>query len=184
MFGVKNAGSIMRRIENIFKLEQILEVIEINKSKNILLDNINKLFSNNLFDLDYVMLEKMRQKIGEIGENYVYECEKNRLLLLNSPYAEKVDNSPSKDPKLGYDILSYTEEGVPIYIEVKSTVGDLDTPFFLTKHEENVAKKIRENHGIYQIHRVYNVGGKMKIEIYNDFNQFHFEETVYRVTFK
>lgn len=175
----------MSKVERIFLLDEILEIIEIKKNNDKMFDNLDRMFDENIFEMDYILLHKIRQKIGEIGEKFVFEREKNKLLSKNSCYAEKIDDSPAKDPNNGYDILSYTEEGVPIYIEVKSTTGDLYTPFYLTKHEKEVAEAIRKNKkGLYQIHRVFNVGKQMDVCVYDDENEFVYESEIYRVSIK
>lgn len=166
---VKSAEvTMIDNIEKVFFLEQILETVDLEMLGNTSLDKIVKKFSNDNFDIDYVQLEILRKRIGDIGENYVYEREKARLLKNNSKYANCVDASPAKDHKNGYDILSYTEDGIPIYIEVKSTMGDLNTPFYITANERRTAERIRKKDGIYQIHRVYNIGKEIGIQVYED----------------
>lgn len=63
-------------IEKVFFLEQILETVDLEMLGNTSLDKIVKKFSNDNFDIDYVQLEILRKRIGDIGENYVYEREK------------------------------------------------------------------------------------------------------------
>lgn len=162
-------------VEKVYLLEEILEIIEI---KTISDNNA----SNHTFEIDYAKLEEIRQKIGEIGEKHIYESEKKRLKNAGSIYESFVDATPAKDPRNGYDILSYTNEGTPIHIEVKSTMGELNTPFYLTANEKRTAEQIRNNGGIYQIHRVYNIGKDIKVAIYDDESSFLYEETLYKVS--
>lgn len=134
--------------------------------------------------MDYLQLEALRKKIGDIGEHYVFECEKARLAKANSKYVDYVDATPAKDHRNGYDILSYSEDGVPIYIEVKSTMGDLSTPFYITANEKATAERIRKEGGIYQIHRVYNVGNEIGVYVYEDESLFVYDEVLYCVSTK
>lgn len=150
-------------------------------------NSLNKLqqkFSKEQFEIDYEQLEALRKRIGDIGEQYVFEREKIRLTKANSKFADAVDRTPAKDHRNGYDILSYTEEGVPIYIEVKSTLGDLHTPFYITSNEKETAERIRKEGGIYQVHRVYNIGKKIGVFIYEDDSMFVYEELIQRVTIR
>ena len=163
----------------LFRLEDILEIIDLEKlhSKQLEISSQEKI-------LNYIELEKRRQEIGEKGEQYVYEQEVFRLKKSGSEYANKVSRKPSKDPKNGYDIDSFTETGEKIYIEVKSTAGSVDEPFYMTANEREKAKQIKENGGIYQIHRVYNIGREIQVVIYDDLKLLRFEEILYRVEVK
>ena len=164
----------------LFFLDDILEIIDLEQlsSKQLEISSHEKI-------LDYIELEKRRQDIGEQGEQYVYEQEVSRLKKAGSKYADKVSREPASDPKNGYDIDSFTETGERIYIEVKSTPGGADEPFYMTANEREKERQVVENGGIYQIHRVYNVGKKnINVIIYEDFNQFRFEDILYRVEIK
>ncbi len=167
-------------IEKVFPLEQILKIVDLEKQGKNPFGRKN--FLKETFEIDYLQLEALRKKIGDIGERYVYECEKMRLIEANSKYAELVDATPAKNPKNGYDILSYTEDGEPIYIEVKSTMGDLDTPFYITSNEQKTAERVRKEGGIYQIHRVYNIGKEIGRFIYEDESMFVYEDVLYCVS--
>ena len=148
-------------------------------SYEILLNRLNS-------PTDFEELNKYFDEIGKLGEKYVYEKEKERLRALGSSYWELVDETPAYDNRNGYDILSYTPTGEKIYIEVKSTAGDADQPFFISENERCKAKEIWDSGEIYQIHRVFYVTNKDLVsrEIYEDESQFDFSGTVYRVTKK
>ena len=45
------------------------------------------------------------------------------------------------ESKNGYDIDSFTEAGDKIYIEVKSTAGSADEPFYMTANEREKANQ-------------------------------------------
>jgi hypothetical protein len=54
----------------------------------------------------------------------------------------------------GYDIRSFKEDGTPLFIEVKSTRGEIDAPFFITSSEIEFS----ETHGeSYCLVRVFNL---------------------------
>lgn len=176
--------TMVDNIEKWFPLEKMLKIVNLEEMDNVSLDKLAEKFSKESIEIDYIHLEMLRKKIGDIGEKYVFEREKTRLLKENSKYVECLDSSPAKDHQNGYDILSYTRNGIPIYIEVKSTMGDCNTPFYITSNERETAKRIREKGGIYQIHRVYNIGKNIGICIYEDESKFTYEEELYLVSIK
>lgn len=118
------------------------------------------------------------------------KIEIQRLKLAGSIYYEKVSNQPAdNNHENGFDILSFTEDGQEIYIEVKTTPADLKQAFYISKNEYNKAQDVWKSGGIYKIHRVYNIFDeydKIGYEIYNslDYDKFIFEEIAYKVTFK
>lgn len=175
-------GIMVDNIEKTFLLEQILKIVNFEEKHS--LEELQKKFSKEAFEIDYVQLEILRKKIGDIGERYVFEREKTRLKNAHSKYADCVDNTPAENPQNGYDILSYTEEGTPIFIEVKSTLGDSHTPFYITANEKQTSERIRNDGGIYQVHRVYNIGNDIDVFVYENDDLFVFEEVIQRVTIK
>ncbi len=61
-------------------------------------------------------------------------------------------------------------------------MGDLDTPFYITANEQKTAERIRKGGGIYQIHRVYNIGKEIGLFVYEDESMFVYEEVLYCVS--
>ena len=172
----------MNNLIQIFRLEEKLKTIDLDKN-HFSHSGQNDMSSYQKI-LDYLQLERTRQDIGEKGEQYVYEQEKRRLQKSNSTFVNDVSREPAKNPKNGYDILSFTESGEEIYIEVKSTKGNVNEPFYMTANEREKAKQVNKNGGIYQIHRVFNVDGDINCVVYEyDVDgPFCFEEILYRVT--
>lgn len=153
-------------INKTYKIEDCLEIIHLAEyAKDISSKDIADSFKKHFSIIDYVALQKLRQEIGMCGEQYVLATEKERLRKVNSKYENYVDGSPALDGRNGYDILSYTAVGEPIYIEVKTTTGDCEEPFYMSKNERNTADRIRAMGGIYQIHRVYNMGKIVSVQI-------------------
>ncbi len=87
---------------------------------------------------------RWRSRLGEDGEQFVLELERSRLEAAGQPeLAEKVAwVSKEVGDGLGYDIESFEEDGHQIFIEVKTTKGPIDTPFYLTENERRVAADI------------------------------------------
>lgn len=125
--------------------------------------------------------------IGIIGERFVLEKEKKALKDIGRyDLAELVDGSIALDNTNGFDILSYcaVKKGeIPKFIEVKSTEGKLETPFYISEREKNTAENKWKNGEIYEIHRVYNIGKEdVGIQIFTDFEQISFQNVLFKAT--
>lgn len=80
--------------------------------------------------------------LGREAEEAVFQMEKERVMTFSPtlsklvlPYYKMRASSP------GYDILSYSFDGSPIFIEVKNSVKNNIANFHLTSHEFDVANK-------------------------------------------
>lgn len=185
---VQKSLAFLVKKKNIAKLEDI----EIKFNEEIIKEKIRianstfrKLKKSMKFPTDYVELQKFLIKIGELGEKFVYEKECNRLGDKDSVYADMIDATPASDPKKGFDILSYTENGEKIYIEVKTTTDYENSPFYMSEHEIDVAKKLLGSGANYQIHRIYDImnddESKIGYEIYDSLDNLNFVEVTYKV---
>jgi hypothetical protein len=61
---------------------------------------------------------------------------------------------------LGYDIESFADDGSAIFIEVKTTKGPIDTPFFLRENERCVAA---EKGSAFRLYRLFAFGNNPRI---------------------
>ncbi len=111
---------------------------------------------------DYIIQYITDFEIGEAGENlvYKYECKRIEQAKKNG----KIDESifvkwiSREDDCAGYDILSYDiDKRSEKYIEVKTTSGSKNTPFYISENELNFSKKHEDNYCIY---RVYGIKSK------------------------
>lgn len=102
-------------------------------------------------DIDYVRKNKRDKDLGDAGEELVKQYEKNFLKSKNLCKLSD-DVEIVKDGK-GYDVHSFDIDGNPKFIEVKTTQGNVLTPFYLS---ENEVEFMRLNKGSYCIYRVYN----------------------------
>lgn len=137
--------------------------VDVEKLDNINLSNINEddmsqVYSFNDLKLDiintpidFLKLHEIQIKIGELGEAFVYEYERN--YLKGTKYFHKVDETKAANPKNGYDILSFTRQGKPLHIEVKATTGKEET-FFISSNELEIAKRMEEKGLIYVVYFV------------------------------
>ncbi len=92
------------------------------------------------------------------GEKLVYKFEEKKLkeskdsrLRERNVEHTSIENGDGD----GYDILSYsidatTNDIIPKYIEVKTTVGDIDTPFYISENEYEKMRSLK-NYVIYRV---------------------------------
>lgn len=109
---------------------------------------------------DYEKAQKEKAKIGLLGEEVVIQHENERLFKIGKK-AELV--SKTKGDGLGYDVLSYNDDGSKRYIEVKSTNSSERTTFYITATELAACKKYGE---AYYIYRLYKENGEWQISYY------------------
>ena len=134
-----------------------------------------------------ILREKQKKcdRIGDYGERIVIERERNRLK--GTPYELAVNGNASEDLTAGFDVLSFTAEGVPIYIEVKTTVLGKDDDFYISRGEVEFAKRCKERGLLYQLHRVFNLdeeSGNCSVVVYSVdelLRSFEFVPTSYKV---
>ena len=97
-------------------------------------------------------LDKKLKDLGDKGELYVMDYEKERLQKNNKKeLIEMIKHVSLSNDSAGYDILSYNEDGTERFIEVKTTKGPEGTDFYISPGELNFSK---ENENFY-IYRVY-----------------------------
>lgn len=102
--------------------------------------------------IDWNLENERRTALGQLGEEFVLEFEKEKVKNIDSSSVERVIHlSALQGDGFGYDILSLNELGEPIYIEVKTTVKGEDIPFFMSKNE----KSFFEQNANAWLYRVY-----------------------------
>ena len=138
--------------------------------------------------VEFDKINSENQEIGIMGETFVYELEKATLNRINSSSLEYLEHtSKIKGDGTGYDILSYDEDNNLRYIEVKTTKGKLETPFFMSINEYDFYKYHIDN---YILARVYNFNKETQkgdVKYYKGSTietTFDFHTSLYKVTFK
>ena len=130
--------------------------------------------------IDWEKARDRNNEIGDQGEEFVLEYEIDRLieaLAIDRTLAtQNVQHlSRLQGDGLGYDIFSINDDGSPRYIEVKTTSGDFNQPFFMSKNERHFFEEYEDSAFIY---RVYNFNretrrGDVRIitqtELFSDF---------------
>lgn len=128
--------------------------------------------------------EKKNKDLGEKGEKFIVEYEKERLVKLNKPeLAKKVKHVSLSNDYAGYDILSYEEDGSERFIEVKSTKGPISSDFYISPGELKYSKENKN----YYLYRVYEFNselmiGKIYIKKGSVEENFNLIPTQYKVT--
>lgn len=138
--------------------------------------------------IDYEKINRERKLIGNSGEELVYE-DQIEFVKQHAPECLKSVRHVSKldGDGAGYDICSFNKEKKLVYIEVKSTTGKKETPFYMSSSEYAFLELHKEN---YIIARVYDFDmntKKGKIDyIQGAFfeNEFQKEVSAYKILYK
>ncbi|MGE4294353.1 MAG: DUF3883 domain-containing protein [Campylobacterales bacterium] len=96
------------------------------------------------------------KELGRLGEAFVYNTEKQKLITMGrSDLSRRVRWVSEEDGDgFGYDILSYDGSGGELYIEVKTTAGARNSPFYITANEVQASI---EHGSRYRLVRVFNL---------------------------
>ena len=108
------------------------------------------------------------KKIGTAGEEYVYNFEYNKLLKANKKnLADKINKHFEKHDFPGWDITSYDLKGNEMYIEVKSTSGEVINDFDMTDNEWEAAKKHGSKYYVFLVNNALKKNAKIFEQIHN-----------------
>jgi len=105
--------------------------------------------------VNYIENNIENKRIGDLGELWVVEREKQRLIQGNKRrLADKVKHvAKEKGDGLGYDVLSYDQNGNEIFIEVKTTKGNVNSTFYITRNELEKSKIEQEYYRLYRVYK-------------------------------
>lgn len=111
---------------------------------------------------NYVEIEAKNRNLGAAGEKLVLELEHHRLWQAGQKkLADRVEHvAQSQGDGLGYDVLSFEEDGRERLIEVKTTQFGILTPFFATRNEVSVSEAEAER---YQLYRGFSFGKQTRL---------------------
>lgn len=140
---------------------------------------------------NYKLENEEKQKHGMLGEKIALEAEKKRLIKIGLEdlveevlLVAQIDEETTFDG-LGYDLLSFNENRERICIEVKTSYGKKDKPFFISKKELELIQGIKEEHGCKQILIQYLLIDGKNITIKNiypyDFDTLRLTPILYKV---
>lgn len=100
--------------------------------------------------VDHKQKAHANDAVGKLGEDFAVLYERWRLrehpeLLLKLMHVSKEDDT------LGYDIVSFEPDGTPRFVEVKGTLGPMETRFFLSASETACAETKGEQYVVLRV---------------------------------
>jgi Domain of unknown function (DUF3883) len=110
--------------------------------------------------IDQAERDRRNRDLGDAGEDFVVEIEKNRLASRPDLAARVERVSKTRGDGLGYDVLSFEDDGRERRIEVKTTRGGIGTPFYVSAGEVAAAKDYGD---CYRLYRVFSYGRTARI---------------------
>ena len=145
----------MQSIEDVKEIDiQTKPALDISVNTSIV--NFNPSITN------YIQNNKENKRIGDLGELFVVQFERDKLKKVNKPkLAKKVaHHAKDKGDGLGYDVYSFDENGNEMFIEVKATKGNKNTPFYITRNELERSKQEQDNFFVYRVYNFNDEKGK------------------------
>lgn len=130
------------------------EVVELNSiDQNVKQDKPKKIVFRPFKNIDFGKVDADNKKLGLSGEKWVLSEEKRMLTEIGKPnLASKVKHiSLEEGDGLGYDILSFTPDGHEIFIEVKTTRGNINTEFYLSINEWERYNEAPDKYFLYRV---------------------------------
>lgn len=103
---------------------------------------------------DVTERDRVNRALGEAGEGMVLEAERSRLSACGrEDLAAKVRWVSKEDGDgAGYDVLSYDPDGEKRFLEVKTTRGGIETPFFMSRNEIAFSEDEPERFRLCRVH--------------------------------
>lgn len=154
------------------KNKPLLELIDVPVPKKR--SNFENITKKQIGKTDYLKKAKSNINNGLKGEDYVIEFEKNRLIKLGrKDLAKDIKWISKEDDGTGYDIISYDVDNEgnkkERYIEVKTTDGGKNTPFYISANEIAKMEQLKEQYYIYRVYCVKSQTPKVYILNYQKF---------------
>jgi hypothetical protein len=102
---------------------------------------------------DYLAQEARNRSLGRAGELFVAELEVQRLHALGKKtLSNRVEHvAATQGDGLGYDVLSFEEDGRERLIEVKTTAFGQLTPFYVSRNELARSEADADRYRLYRI---------------------------------
>jgi hypothetical protein len=103
---------------------------------------------------DYGLIDSRNKKLGLEGELFILDQEIRGLRDAGrADLAEKVIHvSVIEGDGAGHDIKSYDVDGTPKFIEIKTTKGSGNTPFFISPNELEYSRQHPEGYHLYRLY--------------------------------
>ena len=140
--------------------------------------------------VDWEKARDRNNEIGDQGEEFILEFEIDRLIeVLSIDRTSAIQNvqhlSRLQGDGLGYDISSINDDGSPRYIEVKTTSGGFNQPFYMSKNEKNFFEEYGDSAFIYRVYNFNRETRRGDVTIINQselFTNFNFDTITWQVT--
>lgn len=100
---------------------------------------------------DWSQKQTTTKLLGDAGEELLIEFEKAKLK--EAKLFDKADLVTKVKDGCGYDVLSFDTNGNEIHIEVKTTTGNEDEPFYFSINEKEYLEQHSENYFLYRLHQ-------------------------------
>ncbi|WDS34758.1 DUF3883 domain-containing protein [Pseudoxanthomonas sp.] len=102
---------------------------------------------------DYLAQEAQNRSLGRAGELFVLDHEARRLHAAGKKtLGDRVEHvAATQGDGLGYDVLSFDEDGRERLIEVKTTAFGQLTPFFVSRNELARSQADAPNYRVYRL---------------------------------
>lgn len=142
------ANSYLWYKENDLRFNSIEPILDETKTKAVTTTQPNGFVA---YEVDYIQKALRNEVVGGAGEQFIKKIEQERLR--NSGNDNLAAQVVKQMDGLGYDLLSFETDGRLRYIEVKTTTGNYDSMFYITRNEVHFKDKFKDSYFIY---RVYN----------------------------
>lgn len=130
-----------------------LELVQIVKPTDFTCKAVKNPIELNGVFIDYAEQEKRRKMIGDLGEQFIFSQEREKVKRYKLSGDKTVRwVSRDKGDGLGFDILSYDEKGNEMYIEIKTTMGSENDSFFITANELEKSKLYKDKYYLYRVY--------------------------------
>ena len=135
--------------------------------------------------VNYLAREGANASLGSAGEAFVMHVEHKRLWAAGCrALADRIEHvSSTQGDGLGYDILSFGEDGRERLIEVKTTRFGGMTPFFASRNEVAVSVEESDRYHLYRVFRfrdtppkIFTLPGSLRLSC--DLDPIQFEATL------
>lgn len=169
-------------IEGLGNTKQALSKKEISHRKKNSKDFIGK-------KVNWSKKRERDSELGNMGEEYVYEYERERVYNFDPSSVDRVLHlSILQGDGLGYDISSVNDDGSTRRIEVKTTTGGLETPFYMSENEKLFFETYKDDGAfIYRVYEFDKITRRGKINIITAdelLTNYDFDPVTYAVTKK
>lgn len=131
---------------------------------------------------DYIKAYKNQASVGVSGEKLVYDYEVSRLTNLGKLELAKRVDIVSSDATLGYDVLSFEENGQEKHIEVKTKSSKLNYMDFYISDNEYEKLNTSENHYIYYVSNLKSINPQLFILGKEILDRKYLKPVLYRVS--